>query len=115
MGCGETLEHHDEGQIRCRHMRCPRPGAVTELLLDDETEHIVSFTKDGFTVKHPLRERLDDGLLTCDLHAYLCERQGGFLMKRSSLRLARASGIYRAVQASQANGGDWSFHKADKP
>jgi hypothetical protein len=41
---------------------------VTVLLADQESEHIVVFGETGFTIRHPLRERLDDALMDCDLH-----------------------------------------------
>ena len=69
-----------------------------DLLNDPETEHIVSFTKTGFTVKHPLRERLNDALLSCALHRYVSELPGPPTMP----------GVYRASQDSL---GDWHFEE----
>lgn len=71
MGCGETLFIGEGGWITCSFISCPRPAAVADLLDDRETEHLVTFSDDGFTVKHPLRERLDDALLACELHLYI--------------------------------------------
>src|ERR1700734_726671 len=68
MGCGETLTLAAEGCVTCMSLRCPRPDAVTVLLGDQETEHVVVFGAAEFTVRHPLRERLDDALMDCDLH-----------------------------------------------
>jgi hypothetical protein len=50
---------------------CPRPTAAHEILADRETEHIVDLGTEGFTLRHPLRERLDDALMDCDVHARL--------------------------------------------
>lgn len=69
MGCGTTLFRAVSGHIYCTTETCPRPNAVAEILADGETAHIVVVDRDGFTVRHPLRERLDDALLTCDVHA----------------------------------------------
>jgi hypothetical protein len=72
MGCGVTLSIDTTiGDIVCGHALCPRPDAAQTILNDPETEHIAEFTDDGFTVKHPLRERLDDALLTCDLLGHI--------------------------------------------
>jgi hypothetical protein len=70
MGCGETLFLGDGGYVICSYLHCPEPDAVSTLLGDREWRHVVTFTDDGFTVRHPLRERLRDELETCDLHEY---------------------------------------------
>jgi len=72
MGCGEYLVLGAGGRIVCSWPHCLRSAAVDELLEDKETEHLVVFHERNFTVRHPLRERLDDQLLTCDVHAQ-CE------------------------------------------
>ncbi|WP_435582892.1 DUF6085 family protein [Amycolatopsis thermoflava] len=69
MGCGRTLFVADGGFITCSFVHCPRPDAAADILADSETEHTVQFDADGFTVRHPLRERLDDELMSCKLHA----------------------------------------------
>lgn len=69
MGCGETLIL-DDGYVTCSRTgprSCPRPDAVATLLEDPETHHIVQIREDEFTVRHPLRERLDDALMDCDM------------------------------------------------
>lgn len=66
MGCGQTLRYRtNTGRVVCIAADCPRPLAVAELLADPETEHLLTVTDTGWTVKHPLRERLDDALMTC--------------------------------------------------
>jgi hypothetical protein len=57
--------------VRCCWPDCPRPTAAHEILSDRETEHIVDLGEEAFTLRHPLRERLDDTLLDCDIHARL--------------------------------------------
>ncbi|MGW0578323.1 DUF6085 family protein [Streptomyces sp. NPDC002920] len=71
MGCGETLQRRAaDGIIVCSAAGCPRPNAVDVILREPETEHIVQFDEDGFTIRHPLRERLDDALMRCELHRF---------------------------------------------
>lgn len=61
MGCGQTL-FLAAGNVTCSSTKCARPGAAGELLADTEFEHLIHFTARSFTIRHPLRERLDDGL-----------------------------------------------------
>ena len=70
MGCGQTLEVW-YGHIACSWQGCPRPDAVSTLLKDRETEHIAEFDGKGFSLQHPLRERLGGDLFGCDMHARL--------------------------------------------
>ncbi len=56
------------GYVTCSVIDCPRPTAVSDLLDDRETEHVVFIGETDFTIRHPLLERLDDALLNCDLH-----------------------------------------------
>jgi hypothetical protein len=76
MGCGSTLFLAAGGYVTCSFISCPRPDAVADLLADRETEHIVQFGEDGFTIRHPLRERLDDALMDCALHDYCTSLPG---------------------------------------
>jgi hypothetical protein len=91
MGCGRTL-FSAQGCITCSFANCPRPTAVDELLDDRETQHIVDFGESEFTVRHPLRERLDDALLDCDLHRY-CNSLPGPPTRPGRYR-ARQSGLH---------------------
>lgn len=64
----------DHGELSCLSVACKRPRAASELLTDPEIEHIVVFDEQGFTIQHPLRERMDGdlfNLFTCGLHAHL--------------------------------------------
>src|ERR1700689_2618814 len=76
LGCGETLFLAADGRVMCSGPDCPRPDAVTDLLADTESEHIVVFRPAEFTVRHPLRERLDDALMDCDLHSDIAAMPG---------------------------------------
>lgn len=76
MGCGATLFVDAGGFVTCSYVHCPRPDAVAELLRDWETEHVAELREDEFTLRHPLRERLDDGLFACKLHARIAALDG---------------------------------------
>jgi len=67
-GCGETLYLADGGQIMCSTNKCPDPLAVSKLLIGDQKDHIVTLSDSGFTVQHPLRERVDGKLHECNLY-----------------------------------------------
>lgn len=58
----------DGGHITCSQVDCPNPSAAGEILADGETEHLVTFTEEGWTIRHPLRERIGDQLETCDMN-----------------------------------------------
>lgn len=75
-GCGRTLFLADGGYVTCSYIHCPRPDAVADLLDDREVSHIVVFGEGTFTVRHPLRERLDDALMTCVLHEHIAGLDG---------------------------------------
>ncbi|MHC3474662.1 DUF6085 family protein [Streptomyces sp. 7R007] len=101
VGCGQTLERRGtDGVIQCQATYCPRMYAVRDLLADRETEHVVQFDDDGFTVRHPLRERLDDALMRCDLHRHCASLPGP----------PAALGRYRAVAVD----GIWQFQRLDE-
>jgi hypothetical protein len=76
MGCGETLIHDEDERVVCVQPGCPRPDSVDEILADAETEHQVVFTDSSFTVRHPLRERLDDALMQCPLGEHIAALDG---------------------------------------
>lgn len=77
MGCGETLFLGEGGFITCSLDQCPRPDAASLLLEEMESDHLADFHDDDtFTVMHPLRERLDEKLMTCPLFLYLTNLVG---------------------------------------
>ena len=75
MGCGYILEF-GAGRITCTLIGCPCPDAVSAILADRETDHVVELGETEWTIRHPLRERLDDQLITCDLHSQLVAAAG---------------------------------------
>jgi len=95
MGCGSTLFLGAGGYVTCSFIGCPDPGAVSTILEDGETEHIVTIEDKRFHVQHPLRERLDGKLHTCGLHRYLSELDGP----------PRKPGRYRVCESK----GRWRF------
>lgn len=98
---GPTLETSaDDGRIRCAAPECPRPSAAAEILADPETQHIVTFTEDGFTIRHPLRERLDDALMQCQVHADFAASAGP----------PAVLGRYRVVSRVMTWGGVSRYH-----
>ena len=62
------------GYLVCCDQDCPRNTAAAELLMDPVVEHVIQLDRDGFTMRHPLIERLDDALLTCSIHAEIADR-----------------------------------------
>jgi hypothetical protein len=67
MGChGQTLVVR-RGHALCSAPSCPRPMAAAEILWDREQLHLVRLGEHGFTIQHPLWERLDDGLFACNV------------------------------------------------
>lgn len=73
MGCGPTLYLASGGYVECYVPTCPDSNAASSILEDPETEHVAVFTLTGFTIRHPLKERLGDALLTCDLQKLLSD------------------------------------------
>jgi hypothetical protein len=71
MGCGETLFLGSGGYVTCSFTGCPRPDAAAGVLNDREAHHTVRLDEAGFTIRHPLRERLDDELMRCSLHRWI--------------------------------------------
>lgn len=78
MGCGETLFLGEGGCVTCAEIECPMPDAVHNLLSElPETGHIGTFADDnGFTLTHPLRERIGETLDQCPMHRHLKSLDG---------------------------------------
>ncbi|MFJ8348961.1 DUF6085 family protein [Streptomyces sp. NPDC094153] len=104
MGCGETLQRRTtDGAIVCASPACVRPDAVDELLRDRETEHIVQFDPAGFTIRHPLRERLDDDLMRCALHRSIAELLGPPNGEPGRYRATRGPGGWRLTASTESS------------
>lgn len=96
MGCGKTLFVGSGGYITCSWIDCPKPDAVSILLEEDEHEHVVVFTRKGWTIQHPLRDRVEGVLFDCPATKE-CE----------AIRLAPAPGTYRMSRG--ASGWDYTL------
>lgn len=96
MGCGRTIYTNVMGEVHCADPGCPRFDAVDQILNEQETEHVVRLSYDGWSMKHPLRERLDDELLHCAAGAVAAGLGG-----------RRPFGTYRLYEA----GGDWHWDR----
>jgi hypothetical protein len=70
---GATLYRRQrDSQIVCSEFSCAEPLAAHQILADRMTDHVVQFHPgQGFSIWHPLRERIDRRILVCDLHAWL--------------------------------------------
>jgi hypothetical protein len=71
MGCGETLFLALAGYVICSCTTCHNPSAVSLILHESEIFHIVKIEESGFSIKHPIRERIGEDLFKCQLHEYL--------------------------------------------
>jgi hypothetical protein len=56
------------GVIRCLNRKCPRPMGAQEILDGDPGADIVQIDEGGFSILHPLRERIDGGLFDCPVN-----------------------------------------------
>lgn len=66
MGCGQSLIL-EGARVRCEDFACSNPEAVQRILDNPETEHIVRISLGDVSVKHPLRERVEDDLFECPI------------------------------------------------
>ena len=73
--CGQqqVVVDHDYGTIACKAPGCPEPDALEKILADPRIHtHVVKVGRyGGWTIRHPLIERLDDRLFDCDLPRYM--------------------------------------------
>lgn len=106
MGCGnDTLRLiPPNGVVICINESCPGAMAAAQILADPESEHIVDFTINNFTIRHPLRERLGDALFDCGLLNHLCSLRPGDLPGHSS-------GRWRARWRDDPHGGEVSWER----
>jgi hypothetical protein len=71
MGCGPTLHLSPAGVIRCLDRQCPNPMAAQKILENADSADLVQIDAGGFSILHPLRERLDNGLFNCPVNMHL--------------------------------------------
>lgn len=101
--CGGATLAYVGGHITCSGATCPRPDAVDLILRDREREHIVAIGHSGFVVRHPLRERIGDALLNCNLHKWIAELAGP----------PRKPGRYRVIWWGDPANARWSPAPSD--
>lgn len=90
-----------KSQIVCVNApACPRPSAVNELLAIATPDHEVELKANGFAMKHPLIERVDDALFNCPLFTHL-----DAIMKGESEDYTPGLGRYWVRQVGE----DWVF------
>lgn len=102
MGCGPTLFLGSGGYITCSLDVCPQPDAAADILADGEAHHIVKLDDTEFTVRHPLRERLNDELMRCSLHAWIASLSGP----------PRKTGTYRVRTPTSGTSGPYRWASA---
>lgn len=105
--CGaEELYRGFQGRITCGNTLCENQSAIDTLLTDPELlGHLVEIIdqdgRRGWTLRHPLIERLHDALFGCDLAAWLVEDGPPFRLE---------PGVYRATAAED---GLWQYEPVD--
>lgn len=99
---GNSLIRASGGHITCSRIDCPNPTAADEILADRETEHVVQLDVATFTVRHPLRERLNDELMDCELHNWIADLSGP----------PRIPGRYRVIWADRSQPSHWEEVRA---
>lgn len=87
MGCGQTLQVDTLGNVTCYSQGCPRPDAVAVLLADVETEHLVQVGEFGYTIQHPLKERLEGQLFECPAAAAVSDEVARRLQRPGVFRV----------------------------
>lgn len=92
---GESLFLGSGGYVTCSRLDCRNPSAASDILDDRETEHVVTLWANDFSIRHPLRERLNGDLNDCKLHQQLKTLAGP----------PRVPGQYRVYMSD-----DWPAH-----
>ena len=106
----DIVNSGDFWELRCLYEGCPDPEAAAKLLSNPEIHHIVQFQDDSFTVKHPLRERIDDNLFDCSVYSVVVEAvEDGRVNPTGAWRV-------RGIPAIHTPGGpgqqpDWEFEQ----
>jgi hypothetical protein len=75
MGCGNTLHVMASGGIQCLLKGCPDPHSVQKILGQPESHlDVVQIDEDGFSILHPLRERIEGNLFDCPVNRDILAR-----------------------------------------
>lgn len=62
--------------IMCSNADCPDPSAASKILSESEIHHTVLINDKSFSLKHPLRERIGNELLSCPVYKMLTSLDG---------------------------------------
>lgn len=74
MGCGPTLVLNYNGQVACSNPHCPDALMIDKVISHEAMEkHVVILDDEGFSIQHPLSERLTD-MTQCDVHKAMHEQ-----------------------------------------
>jgi len=95
---GIAVWHRSEeaSRVHCWNILCPDPKAVWKILNRPDTDHVAWFGQHGWTLQHPLKERVDDKLASCPATAW---------MQRHIPAEADRPGLYRMTE----DGDGWCF------
>lgn len=76
MGCGETLVLNDLAKVVCVNPDCPDAEMLDKVISHEALDkHVVILDDEGFSIQHPLSERLTD-MTECDVHKAMQEQDG---------------------------------------
>ena len=74
--CGRAALIKMGSRLMCTDDRCPNPLGLHILLQNRMiSDHLVRVGEDGFSVQHPMRERLNGELFVCGLHVGLSQAE----------------------------------------
>lgn len=65
-----------EAELACTNLGCDDLAAASKIIGECETEHIVMCFEETYTIKHPLRERINDELYDCTIAAAFRDEWG---------------------------------------
>ncbi|QGF20328.1 hypothetical protein SEA_SIXAMA_178 [Gordonia phage Sixama] len=97
--CGErSLVVTPTHDLVCQNNDCVDRYCLTKLLSFATPHHIVKLTTRDYVIQHPLRERKEQQLFTCQLDTYI----------RSQVAPPAAPGLYHAIEVPD---GSWTWEK----
>lgn len=89
MGCGQKLALDRDAKVYCQNPMCPDQHAMHTIMADSETEHLVYVESAGWTVRHPLRERIGNALDECEV-TKLMQRMGAAPLAPGTYRVHKS-------------------------
>ncbi len=104
---GRQLFVFDDGQLLCRQEGCALPSAASQILNQGgETGHILESRNDGWTIMHPLRERLEGALFRCEVADTVNTIGPPAMLGYYRILATTGTG---AVRAGHGTGTDWEY------